>query len=134
MVPQYRLTTFALAGGFVGLAFISTIYVQAPDSYGFSVAQYQRWGLTGIVGGVFAGIGVELAVRIYQRRNSQFSIREYLLAIALVATALITCGGMVRWANAPNEQPKPGSESVERTYERILQKAKDRAYKESLKQ
>jgi H+/Cl- antiporter ClcA len=103
MAPSYRLTTFALAGGYLGLAVISSIYVQNPDGYGFSVAQYQRWALLGIIAGIFSGLGAEIAMRIAQRRHSQFSIREYLLVIAFVAIAIVTCGALAEWARTADQ-------------------------------
>ena len=98
MVPPYRLTTFVLAGGYFGVAGISAMYVNAPDSYGFSVAEYQRWCLVGLIAGLFAGLGAEFAVRIAQRPGSRFTIREFMLVVAIIAVAIFVCGGLAKWA------------------------------------
>jgi hypothetical protein len=103
MVPRYRLTSFVLAGGYCGLIGITAIYVNAPDRYGFSVAEYQRWCLVGLIAGVFAGLGTELAVRIVQRPGSRFTIREFMLAIALVAAAIVVCSGLAKWAGTSDQ-------------------------------
>jgi len=98
MVHVYRLIALMLAGGFCGLAAFSFLYVQGPDAYGYSVAEYQRWSFVGIITGAFAGLGTELAVRIAQRPHRQFSIRELLIMTALVAMALVIIAGLVQWA------------------------------------
>jgi hypothetical protein len=98
MVTPYRLATFVLAGGYFGVAGISLVYVNAPDSYGFSVAEYQRWCLVGLIAGLFAGLGIEIAVRIAQRPGSRFSIREFMLVVAIIAVAIVVCGGFAKWA------------------------------------
>jgi hypothetical protein len=104
MPTRYRLATFVLAGGYCGVVVLSTIYVSTPDRFGFSVYKYQQWCLVGLIAGLFAGLGAELAVRIAQRPGSRFSIREFMIAIAIVSAAIVVCGAMVRWAKTSSDR------------------------------
>ena len=97
-VPRYRLTALALAGGYLGIVTMSLIYVRGPDRYGFGISEYQRWCLVGVIGGVLAGVMVEHAVRIAQRPGARFTIREFMVAIAIVAVAISLCGSVGKWA------------------------------------
>lgn len=101
MAPNYRLTTFVLAGGYCGIAVISLVYVSVSDRFGFSVFRYQQWCLLGLIVGAFIGLGFEFAVRVAQRPGSRFSIREFMLAVAIVAAAFAVCGSFMKWMNRP---------------------------------
>jgi hypothetical protein len=102
MLSRYRLATFVLAGGYIGIAAISSFYVSAPDRFGFSVYKYQQWCSVGLAAGLFLGVWVELALRIAERRKWRFSLREFLIATAIIAAFLVACGGLIKWANAPD--------------------------------
>jgi hypothetical protein len=104
MASRYRLATFVLAGGYCGVAAISMIYVSTSDRFGFSVYKYQQWCLVGLVAGLFAGFGTELCVRIAQRPGSRFSIREFMIAITIVAAAIVACGAMIKWAKSSSDR------------------------------
>jgi hypothetical protein len=98
MLRVYRLITLMLAGGYAGLVTFGLLYAQAPDTFGFSVAEYQRWSMIGILTGMFAGIGVEFIIRLLERPHLQFSIRELLITITLVAVGLVTIAALLEWA------------------------------------
>ncbi len=98
----YRLTTFVLAGGYCGIAAISMVYVSTWDRYGFAIATYQQWCLVGMAAGMFTGAVAELAFRIFQRRGYKFSIREFMLVMAIAAAAITVCGALAKHANSPN--------------------------------
>jgi hypothetical protein len=98
MANLYRLMTLMLVGGFCGLATFAAIYAQAPDSFGYNVAEYQRWTFVGAIVGAFAGFGCELVLRLAQRPHVRFSIRELLIAIALLATAIVIIAKLLEWA------------------------------------
>jgi hypothetical protein len=102
MSLNYRLATFMLAGGYCGIAAISMIYVSHSDRFGFSVSQYQIWCAVGLIAGLCIGLECELLVRVAQRRGWRFSVRELMIAMAIVAVAIVACGSLAKWANAPN--------------------------------
>jgi hypothetical protein len=83
---------------------MSTIYVSTPDRIAFSVYKYQQWCLVGLIAGLFAGLRAELAARIAQRPGSRFSIREFMIAIAIVSAAIVICGGVIKWAKSSSDR------------------------------
>jgi predicted lysophospholipase L1 biosynthesis ABC-type transport system permease subunit len=79
------------------------IYVGTSDRYGLAVAKYQEWCLVGMVAGMFAGAMTELAFRIFQRRGNKFSVREFMVATAIMAAAICACRGLAKMAAAPDK-------------------------------